>query len=170
MIRPILFSLAICMLGAALEGLFAGSGIKQRLASLRVPSYTVPFWGWMVIGGLYYVICFSVLYRLFLLPSSLGRTAAFALIGAFMFMNALWNYFFFRTRNLFHAYVLGLPYSTVAISLFLVLLLRLDKVAAWCLLPYLLYLFFYANLYGYRVWKLNSPDAMMPRSPRAKFN
>ena len=97
--HPIIYSFAICALGAALEGLFAGSGIKQRLANLRLPSYAVPFWGWMVIGGLYYVICFSVLYRLFLLPSSPGRTAAFALIGAFMFINALWNYFFFRTRN-----------------------------------------------------------------------
>jgi translocator protein len=156
----IIYSLAICALGAALEGIFAGRGIKQRLATLRLPSYAVPFWGWMVIGGLYYVICFSVLYRLFLLPSSPGRTAAFALVGAFMFINALWNYFFFRTRNLLHAYVLGLPYSAVAISLFLWLLLRLDKVAAWCLLPYLLYLFFYANLWGYRIWKLNLPGRL----------
>ena len=156
----IIYSLAICALGAGLEGLFAGGGIKQRLATLRLPSYAVPFWGWMVIGGLYYVICFSVLFRLFLLPSSPGRTAAFALTGAFMFINALWNYFFFRTRNLFHAYLLGLPYSAVAISLFLLLLLRLDRVAAWCLLPYLLYLFFYANLWGYRIWKLNPPEGL----------
>lgn len=89
MMRPIIYSLAICALGAALEGLFAGSGIKQRLASLRLPSYAVPFWGWMVIGGLYYVVYFSVLYRLFLLPSSPERTAAFVLVGAIMFINAL---------------------------------------------------------------------------------
>jgi len=152
--HAIIYSLAICGLGAVLEGAFAGSGIRKRLASLRRPSYAAPFWGWMVIGVLYYLICFSVLYRLFLLPTSPGRTAAFALIGAFMFINALWNYFFFRTRNLFHAYLLGLPYGAVAISLFLLLLLRLDRVAAWCLLPYLLYLF-YANLWGYRIWKLN---------------
>lgn len=154
--HPIIYSLVICAAAVALEGLFAGSGIKQRLASIRLPSYAVPFWGWVVIGALYYLICFSVLYRLFLLPSSPGRSSAFGLIGAFMFGNALWNYFFFRTRNLFHAYLLGLPYSATAISLFLLLLLRLDRVAAWCLLPYLLYLFFYANLWGYRTWKLNS--------------
>jgi hypothetical protein len=66
MTRAIVYSLAICVLGAALEGLFAGSGIKQRLANLRLPSYAVPFWGWMGIGGLYYLICFAILYRLFL--------------------------------------------------------------------------------------------------------
>lgn len=157
MSHPITYSLAICALGAVLEGAFAGSGVKLRLASLRLPSYAVPFWGWMVIGALYYAICFSVLYRLFLLPASSGRTAALALVATFMFVNALWNYFFFRSRNLFHAYLLGLPYCAVAVSLFLLLLLRLDRMAAWFLLPYLLYLV-YASAWGYRIWKLNRSE------------
>lgn len=154
MTRAIIYSLAICALGAALEGLCAGSGIKQRLANLRSPSFAIPFWGWMVIGGLYYLICFAVLYRLFLLPPSYARSAAFALLGTVMFINALWNYFFFRTRNLFHPFLLGLFYSAIAISLFLLLLLRIDRMAATCLLPYIIYLC-YANIWGYRVWKLN---------------
>ena len=152
--RAIIYSLAICALGAALEGVFAGGGIRQRLASVRLPSYAVPFWGWMIIGALYYVICFSILYRLFLLPSSPGRSVAFALVGAIMFINALWNYFFFRTRNLFHAYLLGVPYGVIALSLFLLLLLRVDHIAAWSLFPYILYLF-YAGILGYHMWKLN---------------
>ena len=154
MTRAIIYSLVICALGAALEGLFAGRGIKQRLANIRLPVYAVPFWGWMVIGGIYYVICFAILYRLFLLPPIPGRSVAFVLLGAIMFINALWNYFFFRTGNLFHAYLLGLPYGAIALSLFLLLLLRVDRTAAWCLLPYILYLF-YANIWGYRLWKLN---------------
>src|SRR4051812_46331768 len=124
MTRAIFGSLAICALGATLEGLFAGSGVKQRLSTVRLPSYAVPFWGWMVIGGLYYVICFSILYRLFLLPAAFARSVAFVLIGAMMFINALWNYFFFRTRNLFHAYLLGLPYGAIGLALFVVLLLE----------------------------------------------
>lgn len=155
MTRAIIYSLAICALGAALEGLFAGSGIKQRLASLRLPPYAIPFWGWMVIGGLYYLICFAVLYRLFLLPAAPVRSVAFALLGAMMFINALWNYFFFRTRNLFHAFLLGLPYSLIAFSLLFLLLLRVDRTAGWCLVPYVVYLF-YASVWGYRIWKLNS--------------
>ena len=71
-----------------------------------------------------------------------------------MFINALWNYFFFRSRNLFHAYLLGFPYSAIALCLFLLLLLRVDRMAGWFLLPYLLYLF-YAGVWGYRIWKLN---------------
>ena len=128
---------------------------KQRLANLRMPSFAVPFRGWIVIGGFYYVICFSVLYRLFLLSPSDTRSAAFALLGVLMFVNALWNYFFFRTGNLFHAYLLGLFYNAIALSLFLLLLLQVDRTAAWWLFPYILYLF-YANIWGYRVWRLNT--------------
>ena len=154
MTRAIIYSLAICAVGAALEGLFAGRGVKQRLANLRQPSFAIPFWGWMIIGGFYYLVCFAVLYRLFLLPPAPARTAAFALLGTMMFINALWNYFFFRMRNLFHPYLLGVPYNAIAFSLFLLLLLRLDRVTAWCFLPYIIYLF-YANIWGYRIWKLN---------------
>ena len=88
-----------------------------------------------------------------LLPGSLARSIAIVLLGTVMFINALWDYFFFRTRNLLHAYLIGLPYSALATALF-ILLVRLDAIAAWCLLPYMIYLF-YASVWGYRIWKLN---------------
>ena len=156
MTSALIYSLVICAVGAALEGLFAGGGIKQRLAELRLPRYGVPFWGWVIIGGLYYVICFAVLFRLFSIPPSSPRNAAFGLIGAIMFINALWNYFFFRARNLFHAWLLGLAYSALALALF-ILLLGFDRTGALWLSPYLLYLF-YANIWGYRIWQLNPAD------------
>ena len=150
----LLYSLGACALSIALEVVFAGSGISKRLAELRVPRYAPPFWCWIVIGALYYLICFVVLYRLFRMRSTSDlRLWALSALGGIMFTNALWNYFFFRTRNLFHAFLIGIPYSVLAVALF-VMLLDLDRLAAWFLLPYLLYLF-YANLFGYGVWKLN---------------
>lgn len=158
MTRALIYSLAACILSVALEGLFAGGGIKQRLAELRVPRYAPPLWGWIVIGVVYYVICFVVLYRLLSMPETVpSRSSALVLLGSLMFTNALWNYFFFRTRNLFHAFVIGLPYSLIAAVLF-VLLLQIDRVTAFWLSPYLLYLF-YAATFGYRVWKLNDSRA-----------
>ena len=154
MTRAITYSLAICAGGAALEGLFAGRGVKRRLAELQQPRYAVPLWGWIIIGVVYYVICFAILYRLFELPATSGCNTALGLLGGIMFGNALWNYFFFRTRNLFHANVIGVCYTLSALSLFLLLLVRVDRTAAWYLLPYILYLI-YANIWGYRIWKLN---------------
>jgi tryptophan-rich sensory protein len=151
--RALILSLIICAIGAGLEGLFAGSGVKQRLASLRLPAYAAPFWGWVVIGGLYYVICFAIWTRLFLLPDSPTRSVAFLLLAKMMFINAFWNYLFFRARHLQFAYLIGLPYCAIALVLFGILW-RLDITAAWCLAPYLVYLI-YGNFWGYRVWKLN---------------
>jgi len=157
----LIYSLSICLLSVALEGIFAGGGIKQRLAELRVPRYVPPLWGWIVIGAFYYVICFVVLYRLFSMPATVAlRQWALALLGGIMFINALWNYFFFRTRNLFHAFVIGFPYSVLAVVLFVVLL-NLDRSAASTFLPYLVYLL-YAAAFGYSIWKLNKPPAAEP--------
>jgi tryptophan-rich sensory protein len=151
------YALAICVVSVALEGIFAGGGIKRRLAELRVPKFVPPLSGWIAIGIFYYVICFVMLYRLFSMPSSVPmRPWALGVLGGLMFINALWNLFFFRTRNLFHAFVIGLPYVVLAAMLF-GMLWRLDRPAAWAFLPYVIYLV-YATRFGYLVWRLNEPS------------
>jgi len=156
MTSALIYPVTACAVSVALEALFAGSGIKARLAELRVPRYAPPLWGWILIGAFYYIMCFAVLYRLLSMPDAGPlRRWAVMLFGSIMLINALWNYCFFRTRNLFHAFVIGCPYSLIALVLF-PLLLRLDRVAAFCLLPYLFYLL-YAGALGYRLWKLNPP-------------
>jgi hypothetical protein len=65
----LVYSLAVCALSVALEGLFAGGSIKQRLATLQVPGHVPPLWGWIVTSVIYYVICFVLLYRLFSMPT-----------------------------------------------------------------------------------------------------
>ena len=107
---------------------------SSRGSGASPASVAVPFWGWVMIGGAYYVICFAILHRLFLLPPSSPRNVAFGLLGAIMFINALWNYFFFRSRNLFHAFLLGVPYDVLAIAL-LVVLSRTDPSAALWFAP-----------------------------------
>ena len=155
------FSLAMCVIAAALEGVLAGGGIRQRLAELRTPNYALPLWGWVIVAIFYYLMCFAVLYRLFSLPDTLpSRDVAIALLGVIMFVNALWNYFFFRTRNLFHAFAIGIPYAVAALVLF-ALLLRVDRTSAWYLLPYLLYLP-YGGMLTYQLWKLNPPGDQAP--------
>ena len=151
--RAVAYSLAICAVSCALEALFAGDEVKKRLATMRLPPGSPPFWAWVMIGAFYYAICFMVSYRLFSRPPGFTRDIALALLGTLMFINALWNYFFFRSHNLFHAYLLGLLYGVGTVVLF-ILLLRLDRVAGWCLLSYILYLL-YASIWSYRVWQLN---------------
>ncbi len=154
MSEPIFYATICCLAAVILEGVCAGGDIRSRLAELRKPRFVPPLWGWIAIAVVYYVICFGVLYRLFSLTSGTPfRTGAILLMVLLMLINAGWNWFFFRSRNLLHALLLGLCYTVLALML-TGLLLHIDGVAAACLAPYLLYLV-YANVSGYVIWKLN---------------
>jgi len=155
MTRAVPLAITACLLAALLETVCAGSKARERTASLRLPRYSVPLGGWIVIGGIYYAICFAILTRLFSVASP-RPVLALSLLGAVMILNALWNVFFFRTRDLRHAFLLSIAYSAIAIALLIVLFMR-DRIAALCFSPYVVYLT-YANVWGYRIWQLNRPN------------
>jgi translocator protein len=163
--QPFLYSLGICVAGAVLEGLFAGRGVSLRLAELRLPRFAPPLWAWVLIGFGYYAICFAVSYRLFSAAEPTALTyASLTVLGGLMFVNALWNYVFFRMRSPYYAFLLSVPYSLLAASLFLVLL-AVDRGASAIFSPYLANLLF-GNIWGYRVWKLNPPSNESPPARR----
>ena len=154
----ILISVGACVLAAALEGACAGKNVKAFYAELRFPRYSAPLWVWGIIGGLYYLIFWFVLYRLLRLDSdSAVRVAALALLLFMMVVNALTNYVIFRARNLRLSFIIGNLFPIMDVTLF-ILLIRLDRAAAWSLIPYLLYRI-YAVWWGYALWKINSRTA-----------
>ncbi len=149
-----LWALAVCIGFALLEGVLAGADVADRYASMRLPAYSPPLWGWLVIGGIYYAICFVVLYRVLRVGErSRLRPTAVTLTLLMMGINAAWNVVFFG-GNLRMAFFAVIPYDIVAVGLLLALL-KLDRIAAWSFTPYLLYLA-YANLWGYGVWQANA--------------
>ena len=148
-----LIALAVCAVAAALEGAAAGTGVRAHLASLRLPWWALPFGAWVVVGGLYYVLCFVVLYRLLERPSSQLTVAALATTVLLMGANAAFNAVFFRRRNLYASFLFFIPYAALAIALF-ILLLFIDPVASAAVGLYLVYLI-YATAWGYQVWRLN---------------
>ncbi len=151
--RPELIALVVCAAAAALEGIAAGSGVKQRFETLTLPRWAPQLKVWVAIGLAYYVVCFMVLSHLLALRSSGSRAGALTLILTVMLINAYWNWLFFRSRNLWLSLVVSAGYSVVAASLWL-LLWRIDVRAMLWLTPYLVYLL-YANTFGYAVWRAN---------------
>ena len=154
----ILISVGVCVVAAALEGVCAGKNVKTFFATLRFPRYSAPLWVWSIIGALYYVVFWFVLYRLLRLDSdSALRTAAVALLLFMMVVNALSNYIIFRVRDLRLAFIVGALFPILDFALF-ICLIQLDKLAAWSLAPYLLYRI-YAVWWGYKLWKINDQSA-----------
>jgi len=149
----ILFSIVICALAAAVEGACAGKNVKPFFATLKFPPYSAPLWVWSIIGGLYYLIFGFVTYRILRLDSSPLRNATLALVLFMMIANALSNYVIFRSRNLRLSFLAGSLAPIFDVTL-LVCLIQLDAIAAWSLVPYLIYRV-YGVWWGYALWKLN---------------
>ena len=143
-----------CVTAAILEGICAGGNVKTFNRTLHFPRYSAPLWVWSIIGGLYYLICCFVIYRLLRLSfDSAVKTSALALIAFMMLVNALTNYVIFRAQNLWVSFLIGSVFPVLDITLF-VLVLFLDAVAALSLVPYLIYRV-YAVWWGYALWKIN---------------
>jgi benzodiazapine receptor len=147
------WALAICFGVVALEGLFAGPGVRQRLAQLKQPHYSPPFAVWMAIGGVYYLICFVVLSRLINSTESPLHGAALAAMLLLLIGNAVWNLTFFRLKNV-EASTIVMVACVAAALVVEILLTRIDPVARWVFLLYLLYLV-YAAWWSVSIRKLN---------------
>jgi tryptophan-rich sensory protein len=152
--RSLVMALVICVSAAALEGICAGTGIRDSFRRLKWPSYSLPLGLWYAIGAAYYAALFICLYRVLQQPATLPfRTAALILLISIGLLNAVWNVLFFRKKNLGAAFVFSLCYSFVVTAGYYYLS-RLDRVAAILIGAYGVYLV-YANIWGYRVWRLN---------------
>jgi tryptophan-rich sensory protein len=149
----LLFSILICALAAALEGACAGRNVKAFFSTLKFPRYAAPLWVWSIIGGVYYLIFGFVIYRLLRVDGSVLRSSALALVLFMMIANGLSNYVIFRARNLWFSFLIGCLAPIMDAALF-ICLIQLDAVAAWALVPYLVYRV-YGVWWGYALWKLN---------------
>jgi benzodiazapine receptor len=150
----LLFSLSACGVAAALEGACAGNNVKSFFATLRLPAYSAPLWVWSIIGVLYYLVFWFALYRILRLDN--GSAILFftiVLVLTMMTLNSITNYIIFRAWNLRLSFIVGALFPILDIALF-ALLIRLDKLAAWILIPYLLYRI-YAVWWGYALWRAN---------------
>jgi tryptophan-rich sensory protein len=70
-----------------------------------------------------------------------------------MTVNGLSNYVIFRAQNLWLSFMIGNLFPIMDVVLF-VCLIQLDPVAAWSLVPYLIYRA-HAVWWGYALWKAN---------------
>jgi tryptophan-rich sensory protein len=147
-------SVVMCAVAALVEGLCAGRGVRRFFASVRAPRHSPPLWLWSIIGILYYFAFGFVLYRLLrhAPPSPLTWTTL-ALTVAMMLGNGLSNLVIFRRRNLRLSRTIGNLFAVLD-SVLLLVVSRLDAVAAWVLVPYLAYRA-YAVWWGSELARLN---------------
>jgi tryptophan-rich sensory protein len=151
---PWLAALVACLLAVIAEGLLAGGNVREHLRQIKQPRASPPMWLWIAIGLAYYVICYTILFRLFARGGGGLRNVAVGFVIVILAANAFWNYLFFRAKNFFACLVLSLGYGILVVAL-LMMLAKIDRISAFVLLPYVAYLA-YAGRLQYSIWRLNS--------------
>jgi tryptophan-rich sensory protein len=158
MLSPTLLGVMICAAAAVLEGVLAGEGVRQRLAQLRMPPYSTTFALWLVLGVLFYVMCFVIL-RHVLSTGLVLASEVFALVLTVVLLlaNAFWSVLFFRCRDLRASFIAFVSYAALVAAL-VNLLAGTYPLGAILLSFYCIYLI-YATRWGYHLWRLNTPHA-----------
>ncbi|HEX4738611.1 MAG TPA: tryptophan-rich sensory protein [Allosphingosinicella sp.] len=148
-----LLAFAICAAVALVEGLCAGSDPMAQLRATRQPRWSPPAWLWVLIGIVWYAICFTALVRL--LPLWPNHKTAILLLCALMLANAGANILQFRMKRLDLAFFFLFPYWLLLAALMLATR-SLDGATFALFGVYCLYQP-YAAAWAYRLWRLNVP-------------
>ena len=149
----LLETIGLCLVSVIIEAISATNDGKKWFESLKQPRFALPFPIWYFIGGLYYIICGTIAYRLFQNRDSGHFSLTLFLLVLMMFSNALPNFFLFKQKSIRRFYLSGIPFSITLTALYLQLL-RVDLLSSWVLFPYFVWLI-YDIYYFHNLLKLN---------------
>jgi benzodiazapine receptor len=152
------FRLAVLAFLAVAVTLAAGQiatypNLAPWYAGLEKPSFNPPNWIFGPVWTTLYVSMAFALWRILRAPASGPRRTALILFFLQLALNAAWSWLFFAA----HSPILGLldivP-QLVVIVLTISAFYRLDRLAAWCLVPLAAWVSF-ATLLNLSIWRLN---------------
>jgi translocator protein len=127
--------------------------LSPWFASLAKPSFNPPNWVFAPVWTTLYALMAFALWRILRLRGSSLRTTAVSLFFIQLALNAAWSWMFFWA----HSPLLGLvniipQFLTVLATI--AAFARLDRLAAWCLVPLALWVS-YASILNFWLWRLN---------------
>jgi translocator protein len=142
----LLACLILCLGIAGVAGLVTAPQIGTWYAGLAKPAWTPPRIAFPVVWTILYVLIAITLWRLWdRVPPSPARGQALAFFFVQLALNAVWSPVFF----LWHAIEAGLVVIVLLVVAVLGTILtagRVDRFAAWLLLPYLLWVAYATTL------------------------
>lgn len=148
----LIFSIALCQATGVLGSLFTVQSIPTWYATLAKPSFAPPNFIFAPVWLVLYVLM-GISFYLIIVKKSKQKTKAIQLFLIQLFLNALWSPVFFGLQSP----LLGLIVIVALLVLIVVTtkqFYRIDKNAAYLLVPYLLWVSFATALNG-AIWVLN---------------
>ncbi len=145
--------LAACFLVAGVSSTFTIAAIPGWYAALNKPSFNPPNGIFGPVWTLLYALMAVAAWLVWKQPASPLRSSALRIFWLQLFLNFAWSWIFFHEHrpgaSLLEIFVLWL-----AILAATVLFMRVARLAAWLMLPYIAWVAFAAFL-NFEIWRLN---------------
>jgi translocator protein len=123
-------------------------------AGLVKPSFNPPNWVFAPVWTTLYVLMAFAVWRILRLPeASAARRLALILFFVQLALNAAWSWMFFGVHNLLLGAINIVPQLLVIVAT-VVAFHRLDRIAAWCLVPLVAWVTF-ASVLNIAICQLN---------------
>ncbi len=123
-------------------------------AGLLKPSFNPPNWVFAPVWTILYALMAFAVWRILRLPeASAARRLALTLFFIQLALNAAWSWMFFGANNPLLGVINIVP-QLFFIFVTVVAFYRLDRIAAWCLLPLAAWVTF-ASVLNVAIWRLN---------------
>ena len=149
-----LFWIGLCEAVGILSGLLSAEGMAVYNESVIKPALTPPAWLFPVVWTILFALMGISAARVSLSLPSKWRTAGLNVFVAQLIVNFFWPLFFFNAQAFGFAFIwLILLWLLVLVTIWL--FRKVDRTAAWLMVPYLIWLTFAAYLNA-MVWLLNS--------------
>lgn len=136
-----------------LAGMATATGIDDWYPSIEKPAFNPPNWLFGPVWTVLYLLMGVTIYRLLTKPSSPERSHAIRVFWIQLVLNGAWSFIFFNAHLLGWAFV-EILIIWVAIVWMVITTRRVDKIAAYIQLPYLLWVSFASVLNG-TLWWMN---------------
>ncbi|MGQ4275041.1 TspO/MBR family protein [Terrihabitans sp. B22-R8] len=151
----LLVSALVCFAALRLGSIFTVPNIGPWYSGLAKPFFTPPNWAFPVVWPILFILMALALWRVVTRPGiPLTRNGALGPFALQLALNVLWSYAFFASRSPAFGLVVILA-LLAAIVWTIIAFRRLDRVAAWMLAPYLVWVG-YATALNAAIWQLNS--------------
>lgn len=147
----LLFALFFSLLAGVIGSLFNAS-VTDWYLTLNKPSFNPPSWIFAPVWTALFILIGISLY-LILTAKDKNKKPALIVFVIQWFLNIFWSYLFFGLHNPFYAFI-EIILLLLSIIIMAIIFYRIDKRAAYLLIPYILWVSFAAFL-NFTIWRLN---------------
>lgn len=152
-ISVFILCLLIPLIIGGLSGVLSGDGVTDWYPTLNKPSFNPPAWVFGPVWTTLYLLMGYSFYRIYSQPVSIHRIKATRLFVAQITLNFFWSLIFFRWQ-LTGLATIEIILLWITILLMIRAFIKLDPVAGYLQIPYLLWVSFATLLCG-SLWYLN---------------